>query len=92
MLNSKELESAKATRPYYYAMGLEHDGILRCKDCQKLVTHNTLKKLGACPRCGTRRVAEVRTLSGWEKFKIWAGFLRFPNSAEFLAEFSRVKE
>ena len=71
---------------YYTALGRACDWIFRCKDCQRLVTAETLRRLGSCP-CGNKRVLEVTTLSTWEWLKIRVGILRFPHRADFLREF-----
>lgn len=62
------------------------DALLRCKDCQRLVSHAVLQHIGCCP-CGNRRVAEITTLSLWEHFKIARGMLVFPHREKFLKEF-----
>lgn len=90
MLKDNELEAGKDPGRYYYALGLQHDDILRCKDCQSLVTHADLKRIGSC-KCGNRRVAEVTTLSDNEREQIVSGVITFPNSDKFLAEFSLVQ-
>lgn len=73
---------------YYTRRGLACDALLRCKDCQRLVTHAALADAGGCPRCGTKYVTEVKTLSILEWLKIRFGVLDFPFRKEFLAEFS----
>lgn len=72
---------------YYTALGRACDALLRCKDCQTLVTAKALHTLGCCT-CGCKRVTEITTLSIWEWFKIRVGLLNFPYRAEFLREFS----
>ena len=71
---------------YYADFGRSCDWVLRCKDCRRLVTAETLQRLGACP-CGNARYAEVTALSLWERFKIRMGLLRFPHWQEFLKDF-----
>lgn len=78
-------------KPYYEKLGESHDDILRCQGCSRLVPARTLFKIGGCPKCGHRRMEEVRYLSLWEWFKIKAGFLRFENSGLFLEEFKYGK-
>lgn len=90
MLTDKEIEAGKDPGRYYYALGLQHDDILRCKDCKALITHADLCRLGMC-RCGNRRVSEVVTLSGEEMAQIESGEIDFPHRDEFLKEFSRVE-
>ena len=75
--------------PYYEAFGQVTDGVMRCTDCSRLVTVAQLKQAGKCPKCGTRRVKEVQTLSTWEWIRIWTGILRFPHRRLFLREFGR---
>jgi hypothetical protein len=75
--------------PYYVALGKGCDAIVRCKDCQHLVTHALLMAKGSCPRCGNRRVTEVRALGLWEWLRIRLGLLDFPYRKEFLKEFAR---
>lgn len=72
---------------YYEALGRGHDYLLRCKDCQKLVTFETLAKLGCCDGCGTRKVGEITILSEEEMASIVNGTISFPDSDKFLAEF-----
>ena len=72
---------------YYVALGRACDGIVRCKDCDRLVTGAVYtRQKGACP-CGNKRFAEVTTLSPWEWFRIRVGLIRFPYRREFLSEF-----
>jgi len=77
----------KPTRNYYESLGEGCDKILRCNDCKNLVTHTSLVTGGSCPKCGNRKVVEVRGLSLWEWLKIRAGILDFPHRDKFLAEF-----
>lgn len=72
---------------YYHALNRGCDFILRCKDCQRLVTAENLCKWGSCS-CGNKRVAEITTLSEQEQADIASGKIDFPYRAEFLAEFS----
>lgn len=74
---------------YYEALGGGHDHILRCDGCMRLVLFRDLVVSGGCPKCGNRRVTEVRTLSNWEWLRIRIGLLSFPYRKEFLVEFSR---
>ena len=83
----KALHDKGPTR-YYTDLGFACDALLRCKDCQRLVTHDVLTAHGCCPRCGTRRVVEITTLSPWEWVKIRLGLIQFPYRREFLREFS----
>lgn len=76
----------KVENRYYVALGTAHDELLRCKDCKKLVTFESLKKIGCCS-CGNRRVTEITLLTSAEYEDIKSGKIAFPHSAEFLAEF-----
>lgn len=71
---------------YYTALGRASDALLRCKDCQALVLLSDLQKHGCCA-CGTKRVAEITTLTPEEMTRLTDGSLDFPYRAEFLAEF-----
>ena len=39
------------------------DPVVRCCDCQKLITREEIKKFGMCPGCGTKRVKNVTLLT-----------------------------
>ena len=75
--------------PYYVDEGRSHDFLLRCKDCQALVTFEVITKLGCCP-CGNKRFNEIKTLSEQEEADIRNGIIVFQDSDKFLAEFSSV--
>lgn len=79
---------ATAPKRYYTELGRAHDCLLRCKDCKKLITYDSLVKLGSCKFCGNRRVVEVEGLTAWEWLKVRLGFIRFPDRSLFLQEFS----
>jgi len=87
-LGPADVAQMKLPDRYYEKKGLACDALLRCKDCQRLVTHTALAEAGGCPRCGTKYVTEVKTLSLWEWLKIRVGVVDFPFRKEFLAEFS----
>lgn len=74
--------------PYYVDLDKGCDALVRCHDCRRLVTHATFVKHHACPRCGTRKVTEVRTMSCWEWLRVRVGLLDFPYRKEFLKEFA----
>lgn len=76
---------------YYEALGRSHDYLMRCKDCQKLVTFDAIKKLGCCDKCGNRRFAEITLLNDEEQAAIRSGAISFPDSELFLKEFSVVE-
>jgi hypothetical protein len=74
---------------YYVDLGQACDAVVRCKDCQSLVTHAIIQRRGCCPRCGGRRMMEITTLSLWEWLRMQLGLFRFPYRRQFLAEFRR---
>jgi hypothetical protein len=87
--NPSVARSTPAARPYYEALNRACDAIVRCNDCQGLVTHARLiANKGLTPCCSTRRVREIRSLSLWEWFKVRTGWLSFPYRREFLREFA----
>ncbi len=69
---------------YYTALGLGADALVRCKDCQALVTKDTIQTYGSCT-CGNRRFAEIITLTEAEHAHVQT--LDFPYKDQFLAEF-----
>ena len=75
---------------YYTEMGRGHDDLLRCKDCQALVTFTVLTKSGCCS-CGNKRFSEITLLTQEEMDQIRDGTISFPDSDRFLAEFSGVE-
>ena len=77
---------------YYEELGRGHDDLLRCKDCQALVTFATIQKLGMCGKCGNKRFTEITLLSEQEEAAIRTGEITFQDSDKFLAEFSGVEE
>ena len=88
MIGTQEYPQGE-TQPYYVALGRGSDWILRCKDCQRLVT-DTIAKTGSCV-CGCKTTKEIRRLSLWEWIQIRVGLIRFPHRQEFLQEFNRVR-
>ena len=76
---------------YYVDEGRGHDYLLRCKDCQKLVTFEKITKLGGCDKCGNKRFTEITLLSEQERADITTGVITFPDSELFLAEFSAIE-
>lgn len=87
---------APGPRPYYETLpdGEQQacDWLLRCDEptCGRLVSLDTIHRIGGCPACGSHGVKEIRTLSVWEWLKIRLGVLDFPHRKEFLAEFARA--
>ncbi len=83
-------------RPRYYEdLGQAHDDLMRCKDCQSLVTYSTIVKLGMCPgdgikACGNKRFSEITMLSEQEMDDIKSGKIDFQYRDKFLAEFNAV--
>ena len=75
---------------YYVDQDRGHDYLLRCKDCQKLVTFAAIQKLGGCDKCGNKRFTEITLLSEEERADIVSGVIAFPDSEAFLAEFGQV--
>jgi len=59
------------------------DPVVRCCDCQRLVTREEVRKHGMCPGCGNRRMRNVLVLSDKEM----ADLDRKGVSPEFLALF-----
>ena len=75
---------------YYVDEGRGHDDLLRCKDCQKLVTYQVITQIGCCDKCGNRRFTEITLLNDEEMAAIQSGAIDFPYRELFLAEFSAV--
>jgi hypothetical protein len=75
---------------YYVDEGKGHDDLLRCKDCQSLVTFVTIQKIGACGKCGNKRFSEITLLSQEEMDAIQSGEIDFPSRDLFLEEFAAV--
>ncbi len=79
-------------RPTYYEdLGRAHDDLLRCKDCQKLVTFAVITKLGMCDGCGNRKFVEIKILSEQEMADIQSGKISFADRDRFIAEFHGVE-
>lgn len=74
---------------YYEKYGMGTDALVRCTECQRLVTHAEIQQLGCCP-CGCRRMREITTLSEQEEAAIRSGAIDFPYREEFLKEFTGV--
>ncbi len=75
---------------YYVDEGAGHDELLRCKDCQKLVTFEAIKRIGACDGCGNKRFTEITLLNDEEMAKVQSGEIDFKFRDQFLAEFAAV--
>jgi Zn finger protein HypA/HybF involved in hydrogenase expression len=63
------------------------DPVFRCDSCHKLVLLETLHKVGACPKCGNKRMRNVTVFDNDEKAQMekW-------NLQAFLSDFSEVKD
>jgi hypothetical protein len=91
MLTDSELEVNPERKPRYYEeLGRAHDDLLRCKDCQALLTFETIAKMGCCDKCGNKRMIEVTILNEQEMADIKAGVIDFADRDKFLAEFEAV--
>ena len=77
--------------PYYVDEGKSHDDLLRCKDCQALVTFQVITKLGMCDQCGNKRFTEITLLTEREMEDIASGKIDFPSRDKFMAEFVNVE-
>ncbi len=75
---------------YYVDEGRAHDYLLRCKDCQGLVTFVAIQKLGCCDQCGNKRFTEITLLTEEEMARI-RGAIDFVDREAFLAEFAPVE-
>lgn len=38
------------------------DPVVRCTECQRLITRKEIQEVGGCPDCGCRRIRNVLTL------------------------------
>jgi len=47
----------------YYDDEHFNDPIIRCCDCQALVTRQALRDSGTCPKCGTRRFRNLLNMT-----------------------------
>lgn len=46
------------------------DPVVRCMSCSQLMLIGSVKKSGCCPKCGNKRVTNVRTLTEEEMGKL----------------------
>src|SRR5690349_891459 len=90
MLNEQELNTQPPGR-YYEDLGRAHDDILRCKDCQKIVTFAVITKIGMCDGCGNKRFTEITLLQEQEMADIVSGKIDFPDRDKFLLEFKGLE-
>ena len=62
------------------------DPVVRCVDCQRLVTREEIKEFGMCLGCGTKRVKNVSVLSADEvSMLIEKGFQEFVDTFDEVA-------
>lgn len=87
----EQFSTKKHEKNYYEDVGRGCDYLVRCKDCQHLVTYEKIKKLGCCDFCGNRRFGEINLLRQEERDAIASGAISFPDSDKFLAEFTGVE-
>lgn len=87
---SEEYGSSGRQERYYVAEGRGHDNLLRCKDCQGLVTFEVIGKMGCCDKCGNKRFNEITMLTGEEMASIQDGTIDFPDREKFIKEFAGV--
>ncbi len=76
---------------YYVDEGQGHDELLRCKDCQALVTFDAIKKIGGCDQCGNKRFNEISLLTEKEMADIRSGKIDFKFRELFLEEFEGIE-
>ena len=43
------------------------DPVVRCTECQRMITREEIAQSGCCPKCGNRRVRNVLVMSPEEK-------------------------
>jgi len=46
------------------------DPVVRCTECQLMITRDEIQKHGCCPNCGNRRMRNVLNMSEEEKDRI----------------------
>lgn len=64
------------------------DPIVRCMACSQLIVMGSLTKTGCCPKCGNKRVTDVRTLTEDEMDRCRNKGI----SEDFLKEFKEVDD
>ena len=42
------------------------DPVVRCCECQVLITREQIQKFGGCPKCGNKRIRNVLNMTGNE--------------------------
>ena len=81
----------KRIRNYYEELGRAHDYLMRCKDCQALVTFQVITQIGCCDKCGNKKFIEITLLQESEMEAIAKGDIDFPDRDKFMAEFHGVE-
>jgi hypothetical protein len=76
---------------YYVDENRGHDYLMRCKDCQALVTFDVITKLGCCNKCGNKRFVEITLMNDKEMADVKSGAIDFVDRDKFLAEFTAVE-
>ena len=84
--------SSTHQRNYYEDLGRAHEYLLRCKDCQALVTFAVMQKMGCCDKCGNKRFTEITLLNEAEMGDIRSGVIDFPDRELFLKEFAGIEQ
>lgn len=79
----------KWTPRYYENLGMAHDCLMRCKDCQKLVPYSAITKIGCCDGCGNKRFTEITLLTEVEMEAVKT--MDFPYKEQFIKEFAGVE-
>lgn len=65
-----------------------NDPVVRCASCQQLITRKAIRKLAHCPKCGNRRVSNLRSFT--EEEEKW---MKEHNvDPDFLALFETVED
>lgn len=69
------------------------DPIVRCMSCSQLMLVGSIAKTGCCPKCGNKRVTDVRTLTDDELKRLRTERMREKGvTEEFLSEFQEVPD
>jgi hypothetical protein len=61
------------------------DPVVRCTECQLMITREEIQQYGCCPECGNRRMRNVLTMKPEERER-----LQSMGCNEFLALFEEV--
>jgi hypothetical protein len=68
--------------------GSFNDPIVRCCDCQAIISRETIRDAGCCPQCGNRRVRNVLAMNEEEMDKLKENNI----DPEFIALFEGVEK